>query len=83
MTLQEKAKQSSGSLFVCAPVFGPPPMAKSAQLTVVLAGEEEGRKIAERFCVPSIGKGTIDVGTDVKRAASLKLWCAMLFSWTL
>jgi len=73
VTLQEKAKQSSGSLFVCAPVFGPPPMAKSAQLTVVLAGDEEGRKIAERFCVPSIGKGTIDVGSDVKRAASLKL----------
>jgi len=60
-------------MFCACPIFGPVPMAKNGTLVVVVSGEEAARQQAAKFMVPSMGRKVIDMGTDVKRAAGLKL----------
>ena len=39
----------------------------------MVSGQDEARQKAAKFMVPSIGVRSIDVGTNIKRAAGLKL----------
>lgn len=52
---------------------GPPPLAKEAQLVVVLSGDIFAKKHAEKLLVPAMGRKIIDVGANVERASSFKL----------
>ncbi|PWN90279.1 NAD(P)-binding protein [Acaromyces ingoldii] len=59
--------------FFQAPVFGPPPMAKSASLVYVIAGAKEPRAVVEPYLVPSTGRKIMDFGDDVTKASAFKL----------
>ncbi|GAA6008443.1 hypothetical protein JCM10207_007111 [Rhodosporidiobolus poonsookiae] len=69
----EREATKLGLVYLAAPVFGPPPAAKSAQLVFVLSGDPFAKKKILPFLVPSMGRKSIDVGSNVERAASFKL----------
>ncbi|EXJ83056.1 hypothetical protein A1O1_06674 [Capronia coronata CBS 617.96] len=71
-TLQQEAL-AQGSSFLSCPVFGPPSVAKSAGLLVALAGDETARSKLKQYIVPTIGKATIDCGSDASKGALLKI----------
>lgn len=71
--LERQAAQTPWSFYLAAPVFGPPPLAKEAQLVVVLSGDIFAKKHAEKLLVPAMGRKIIDVGANVERASSFKL----------
>ncbi|ORY26971.1 NAD binding domain of 6-phosphogluconate dehydrogenase-domain-containing protein [Naematelia encephala] len=70
--LREDAEKV-GATYLSCPVFGPPAVAKAAQLVLVVSGAEEGRDRVKPLLVPAVGKSIIDVGEDVGKGASLKL----------
>lgn len=61
----ESQAREVGAIYLSCPVFGPPPVAKAAQLILVVSGAEEGRNHIRPLLVPAIGKSIIDVGEDV------------------
>ncbi|BGP14851.1 hypothetical protein JCM10213_002710 [Rhodosporidiobolus nylandii] len=69
----EREATKCGFSYLACPVFGPPPMAKSAQLVFVLSGDPFAKRKILPFLVPSMGRKTLDVGSNVERAASFKL----------
>ncbi|GAA5900271.1 hypothetical protein JCM6882_002294 [Rhodosporidiobolus microsporus] len=69
----EREATKLGLLYLQCPVFGPPPMAKSAQLVFVLSGDVFAKKRVLPYLVPAIARKSIDVGSNVERAASFKL----------
>ncbi len=71
--LEREASKIGGCYFLSCPVFGPPPVAQDAELVVVMSGEYRAKKRVEQFVVPALGRKIIDVGSNVERAASLKL----------
>ncbi|GAA5961463.1 hypothetical protein JCM8115_003458 [Rhodotorula mucilaginosa] len=71
--LEREATKIPGAVYLCAPVFGPPPMAQEAKLVFVLSGDVFAKKKVAPYLVPAIGRRILDVGSDVERAASLKL----------
>lgn len=71
--LEREATKIPGAVYLCAPVFGPPPMAKEAKLVIVLSGDLFAKKKVSPYLVPALGRRVLDVGSDVERAASLKL----------
>ncbi|BGP46971.1 hypothetical protein JCM10450v2_002823 [Rhodotorula kratochvilovae] len=71
--LEREAAQILNTAYLCSPVFGPPPLAKDAKLIFVLSGDTFAKRRVEKFLVPSMGRRTIDVGSNVERAAAFKL----------
>lgn len=65
--------ESKGLGFLSCPVFGPPAVAKSAGLLVVISGNESARATVEEYLVPTIGKKIIDCGDDTSKGALLKI----------
>jgi len=63
----------AGCIYLCCPVFGPPAVAKTAQLLLVMSGAEQGKERVKSLLVPTVGKSIIDVGEDCGKGASLKL----------
>ncbi|SCV67709.1 BQ2448_5320 [Microbotryum intermedium] len=76
--LERAASAIPHSYYLQCPVFGPPPMAKDAKLVIVLSGPNWAKKIAEPILVPAVGRKTVDVGSNVERAAAFKLTGNML-----
>ncbi|BGP69263.1 hypothetical protein NBRC10513v2_002606 [Rhodotorula toruloides] len=71
--LERTAQSIPGAVYLCSPVFGPPPMAKDAKLVFVLSGDTFAKKKVVKFLSPSMGRRVIDVGNNVERAAAFKL----------
>ncbi|GAA5837134.1 hypothetical protein JCM11251_005263 [Rhodosporidiobolus azoricus] len=69
----EREATKMGLVYLQCPIFGPPPMAKSAQLVFVMSGDVFAKKRVLPFLVPAIARKSIDVGSNVERAASFKL----------
>ncbi|CAD6569799.1 MAG: hypothetical protein TREMPRED_005454, partial [Tremellales sp. Tagirdzhanova-0007] len=61
----ESQAREAGAIYLSCPVFGNPPVAKAAQLVLVVSGAEEGRSRLKPLLVPAIGRSIIDVGEDV------------------
>lgn len=59
--------------FLACPVFGPPPLAKTAGLIIVLAGNAHAKKHVAGVLVPAIGRKIMDMGNDVEKASKFKL----------
>lgn len=59
--------------FLCAPVFGPPPFAKDAQLVMAIAGQYSAKKRVSHALCPAVVRKVMDLGSDVERAAKFKL----------
>ncbi|XDG07406.1 hypothetical protein ABKA04_007021 [Annulohypoxylon sp. FPYF3050] len=64
---------SKGSSFLSCPVFGPPAAAQSANLLVVLSGDETSRTVLKKYIVPTLGRAIIDCGEDTRKGALLKI----------
>ncbi|KAI2634811.1 NAD(P)-binding protein [Hypomontagnella submonticulosa] len=62
-----------GSSFLSCPVFGPPAVAKSAGLLVVISGRETSRAVVKKYITPVIGKTVIDCGDNTSKGALLKI----------
>ncbi|GAA6059818.1 hypothetical protein JCM10212_003730 [Sporobolomyces blumeae] len=71
--LERQAAAIPWTFYLAAPVFGPPPAAKSQALVWVLSGDLFAKRHVEELLVPSMGKKIIDVGSNVERASSFKL----------
>lgn len=71
--LEREATKLPGVVYLCSPVFGPPPMAQAANLVFVLSGDFFAKKRVAPYLVPAMGRRIIDVGSDVERAAKFKL----------
>ena len=71
-TLQAEA-QERNMHFLSSPVFGPPKAAKSAQLLVVIAGEDSAKEAVRSHLVPTIGKAILDCGPDSRNGALMKI----------
>ncbi|GAA5975407.1 hypothetical protein JCM10908_005153 [Rhodotorula pacifica] len=71
--LEREATKIPGTVYLCSPVFGPPPMAKDAKLVFVLSGDVFAKKKVAPYLVPAMGRRILDLGSNVERAASLKL----------
>ncbi|GAA5986907.1 hypothetical protein JCM11641_006588 [Rhodosporidiobolus odoratus] len=69
----EREATRLGFAYLACPVFGPPPAAQSAQLVFVLSGDPFAKRKVLPFLVPSMGRKSLDVGSNVERAASFKL----------
>ncbi|KAI0007414.1 NAD(P)-binding protein [Xylariaceae sp. FL0662B] len=65
--------EARGSDFLSCPVFGPPAVAKSAGLLVVVSGKEKSRAVLREYIVPTIGKAVIDCGDNTPKGALLKI----------
>ncbi|KAI8957737.1 NAD(P)-binding protein [Daldinia sp. FL1419] len=65
--------EAKGSSFLSCPVFGPPALAASAKLLVVLSGNEKARTTLKEYIVPAIGRAIIDCGNDTRKGALLKI----------
>jgi 3-hydroxyisobutyrate dehydrogenase-like beta-hydroxyacid dehydrogenase len=59
--------------FLSAPVFGPPPLAKSAGLIMAIAGQYHAKKRVSHAVCPAVVRKVMDLGSDVERAAKFKL----------
>ncbi|KAJ9105020.1 hypothetical protein QFC19_003651 [Naganishia cerealis] len=59
--------------FLSAPVFGPPPLAKSANLVMAIAGQYHAKKRVSHAICPAVVRKVMDLGSDVERAAKFKL----------
>ncbi|KAJ9093071.1 hypothetical protein QFC21_006564 [Naganishia friedmannii] len=59
--------------FLSAPVFGPPPLAKSAGLVMAMAGQYHAKKRVSHAICPAMVRKVMDLGSDVERAAKFKL----------
>jgi len=70
--LEAQAKET-GLIYLSTPIFGPPPVAKSAQLLLVVSGDAKAREFIKPIIKPAIGKSIIDVGDNVMKATTLKL----------
>ncbi|KAI1088913.1 NAD(P)-binding protein [Rostrohypoxylon terebratum] len=64
---------SKGSSFLSCPVFGPPTVAKSANLLIVLSGDETARIVLKKYIVPALGRAVIDCGDDTRKGSLLKI----------
>ncbi|GAA96143.1 uncharacterized protein L969DRAFT_91597 [Mixia osmundae IAM 14324] len=71
--LEQRMEKTGKAHLLSCPCFGPPPMAVSAQLVVVMSGDLYARRRASPYLAPSIGRATLDVGSNVEKAAALKL----------
>ncbi|KAI1460019.1 NAD(P)-binding protein [Annulohypoxylon moriforme] len=71
-TLRAEAN-AKGSHFLSCPVFGPPTAAKSANLLIVLSGDEKPRETLKKYVVPTLGRAVIDCGDDTRKGALLKI----------
>lgn len=71
--LEKQAASFPNRYLLCCPVMGPPPLAKAAKLVMIVSGDYHARKIVSQFLVPAMGRKILDVGSNVERAASLKL----------
>ncbi|KAI8889628.1 NAD(P)-binding protein [Backusella circina FSU 941] len=72
--------QKVGAHYLSAPVMGPPEMARTGNLIVLLSGaSREARDKVLPLMIPVIGKKTVDLGTEeVENALRLKL-CGNFF----
>lgn len=59
--------------FLCAPVFGPPPHARDAQLIMAMGGQYHAKKRVSHALCPAVVRKVMDLGSDVERAAKFKL----------
>jgi len=59
--------RASGAIYLSCPIFGPPPVAQSAQLLLVVSGDKAAREFVKPLIKPAIGRSIIDVGDDVKK----------------
>lgn len=66
--LEREASSKRHRHYLACPVFGPPPMAETAELLVVVSGEYHARAHAVKFLVPSIAKKALNVGENVEKA---------------
>ncbi|KAI2464411.1 NAD(P)-binding protein [Annulohypoxylon bovei var. microspora] len=64
---------AKGTSFLSCPVFGPPAAAKSANLLVVLSGDERSKAVLKKYIVPTLGRAIIDCGDDTRKGALLKI----------
>ncbi|CAG8511771.1 3351_t:CDS:2 [Ambispora gerdemannii] len=71
--LHDRAQKFTNLHLLHCPVWGPPALAKSAQLVIITSGDRHAIDRVSPFLVPVIGRKIIDVGKDVKKAASFKL----------
>lgn len=71
--LERTAASIPWCFWIGAPVFGPPLMAKDAQLVVILSGDIFAKRHVEAILVPAMGRKVIDVGANVERASAFKL----------
>ncbi|CAG8511143.1 10712_t:CDS:2 [Acaulospora colombiana] len=71
--IKEKVESVENRYLLHCPVLGPPAAAKAAQLIVVTSGNRNEVEHVTKVLVPAIGKKTIPLGDDVKKAASFKL----------
>ncbi|OTB05025.1 hypothetical protein M426DRAFT_11114 [Hypoxylon sp. CI-4A] len=65
--------ETQGSSFLSCPVFGPPAVAKAADLLVVVSGRDKPREVVKSYIVPTIGRVLIDCGPDTSKGALLKV----------
>ncbi|KAL9933646.1 hypothetical protein V8E36_007304 [Tilletia maclaganii] len=70
--LSEKVSSVAGLSYVQSPAFGPPPMAVEAKLVFVVSGPREAKAAIEPYLL-SMGRKTLDMGTDVSKASIFKL----------
>lgn len=52
---------------------GPPPAAEAAKLVFVVSGDVFAKKQVLPFLIPAMGRKSIDIGSNVERAAAFKL----------
>ncbi|KAI0673833.1 NAD-P-binding protein [Trametes maxima] len=59
--------------FVTSPVFGPPAVAATAQLLVVMSGDYRSKKEVAHIIIPAVGRKVLDLGGNVEKAPTFKL----------
>ncbi|KAL7418786.1 hypothetical protein Q5752_006469 [Cryptotrichosporon argae] len=69
----QDAAAAKGATYLSSPVFGPPAVAKTAQLLLVLGGAPAAKERVKPILVPAIGKAIIDVGEQAAKGVTLKL----------
>lgn len=72
VALARRLAEAQGDLYVSAPVFGRPPAAEAAQLSIVAAGPAEAIARAQPI-FDAIGQKTFSVGDDPSAANLVKL----------
>lgn len=60
-----------GAVYLSSPAFGPPAVAKSAQLLLVLAGDSAAKEKVKPLLVPAVGKAVLDVGDEAVKGVSM------------
>ncbi|CAG8591677.1 13383_t:CDS:2 [Acaulospora morrowiae] len=71
--IQEKLENVENRYLLHCPVVGPPVNAKAARLIIVTSGNQAAIDHVNHLLVPVLGRKTMHVGTDVRKAASFKL----------
>lgn len=64
--------EAYGCSFVAAPVFGPPPVARAAQILIAIAGPPQAVEIISPFLKNVIARDVIHAGSDPSKALLLK-----------
>ncbi|KAG2173758.1 hypothetical protein INT43_005178 [Umbelopsis isabellina] len=68
-----KRANELGAGYLATPIFGLPPKARAAELTIIKAGDNKLRKIVDPYLIPALGKKSIELGEDVTEALNMKL----------
>ncbi|KAK4687829.1 hypothetical protein P7C73_g2285, partial [Tremellales sp. Uapishka_1] len=69
----EALAKEHGCVYLGCPLWGTPPVAKAAQLLLVVSGDPESKKIVSDILKPAVGKAIIDAGDEASKGVTLKL----------
>ncbi|KAH9854276.1 NAD-P-binding protein [Lenzites betulinus] len=59
--------------FVTSPVFGPPAVAATSQLLIVMSGDYRSKKEVAHLLIPAVGRKALDLGGNIEKAPTFKL----------
>ncbi|KAG9306316.1 hypothetical protein G9A89_018199 [Geosiphon pyriformis] len=71
--LVEKTEKVPNRHIAYCPVWGPPAVAKNAQLIIITSGNNHALERVQPYLVPVLGRKIISVGEDARKGASFKL----------
>lgn len=71
--LEKECFEGAHRVFLSCPVFGPPPLAESGQLLIVLSGDPSAKPHIAHLLVPACGRKALDLGSNVEKAGAFKL----------
>lgn len=63
--------------FVAAPVFGRPTAADAGKLLIVMSGDYRSKKEVAHLTVPGVGRKVIDLGGNIEKGGSSRLFIAL------